>query len=133
MLSLCRENYDFSKKCTCHFFYSLGTPLCMDQFGWSEEKTVLYFGILIASLGLMSVFLFASVGPICKKIDERKILIFLGIFCMFLGRIALFPIPGYEPPANSTSNSDTTENLSLNPMLISARIESTATFLSCES
>ena len=47
--------------------YRLGTPLCMDHFGWSEEETVLYFGILISVVGLMAVFLFASVGPLCKR------------------------------------------------------------------
>ena len=31
----------------------------MDQFGWSEEETVLYFGILIASASVLCVFLFA--------------------------------------------------------------------------
>jgi hypothetical protein len=40
-------------------FFRLGTPLCMDQFGWSEEETVLYFGILIASASVLCVFLFA--------------------------------------------------------------------------
>ena len=49
------------------FFSRLGTPLCMDQFGWSEEDTVLYFGILVASLGVMSVILFASIGPLTKR------------------------------------------------------------------
>ena len=48
-------------------FSRLGTPLCMDQFGWSEEDTVLYFGILVASLGVMSVILFASIGPLTKR------------------------------------------------------------------
>ena len=48
-------------------FFRLGTPLCMDQFGWSEEDTVLYFGILVASLGVMSVILFASIGPLTKR------------------------------------------------------------------
>lgn len=84
---------------------TLGTPLCMDQFGWSEEETVLYFGILIASASILCVFLFAIVGPLCKRFDERKVLIFVGILFMFLGRIIVFPIPGFDHPplANSTA------------------------------
>ena len=50
---------------------TLGTPLCMDQFGWSEEETVLKFGVLIAVASVMCVFLFATVGPLCKRFDER--------------------------------------------------------------
>jgi MFS family permease len=78
----------------------------MDQFGWTEEETVLYFGILISSTGVMCVFLFAIVGPLSKRFDERKLLIFIGISTMFLGRLVVFPIPGNDPPpiANDTQN-----------------------------
>lgn len=76
----------------------LGTPMCMDQFGWTEEETVVKFGILIASTGVMCVILYASVGPLCKRFDERKILIFMGLFFMFMGRLLVLPIPGYDHP-----------------------------------
>ena len=48
---------------------------------------------------------FFSVGPLCKRFDERKVLIFVGILFMFLGRIIVFPIPGFDHPplANSTA------------------------------
>lgn len=79
--------------------------MCMDQFGWTEEETVLKFGILLGALGFVSIFLFASVGPLCRKFDERKILIFLGIFFMFLGRLFVFPIPGWDLPPLASDNS----------------------------
>lgn len=77
---------------------TLGTPMCMDQFGWTEETTVLYFGILIAASGIMCVLLFGIIGPLGKRFDERKILIFLGIVVMFIGRLVMFPIPGQPLP-----------------------------------
>lgn len=77
----------------------------MDQFGWTEEQTVLRFGILIASISILCVFLFATIGPLSNRFDERKILIFIGIGFMMLGRLFVFPIPGFDPPPLANSNS----------------------------
>ena len=71
--------------------------MCIDQFGWTEEETILRFGILVAGVGLMCVFLFASVGPICNRIDERKVMVF-GTILMLVGRFFNFPIPGFPKP-----------------------------------
>lgn len=46
---------------------SLGTPLCMDQFGWTESEAVLYIGILLAAGGLITVACFWAVGPLSKR------------------------------------------------------------------
>ena len=105
--------------------------MCMDQFGWTEEETVLKFGIVIASTGVMCVFLFGSIGPLTKKIDERKILIFLGISFMLIGRLVVFPIPGFPTPpmagsGNGTSGNDTSGRVQMfvirfvSPCLITA-------------
>ena len=53
---------------------------------------------------------FFTVGPLCKRFDERKVLIFVGILFMFLGRIIVFPIPGFDHPplANSTASESKT-------------------------
>ena len=44
--------------------------MCIDQFGWTEEETILKFGILVAGVGLMCIFLFASVGPLVNRIAQ---------------------------------------------------------------
>ena len=87
--------------------FSLGTPMCIDQFGWTEEETILRFGILVAGVGLMCIFLFASVGPLVNRFDERKIMM-AGIILMLVGRIFNFPIPGFPKPpiANGTEIED---------------------------
>ena len=94
-----------SKLCANHF--RLGTPMCIDQFGWTEEETILKFGILVAGVGLMCIFLFASVGPLVNRIDERKIMM-AGILLMLFGRIFNFPIPGgpLPPLGNGTDIQD---------------------------
>ena len=94
-----------SKLCANHF--RLGTPMCIDQFGWTEEETILKFGILVAGVGLMCIFLFASVGPLVNRIDERKIMM-AGILLMLFGRFFNFPIPGFPKPplANGTDIQD---------------------------
>ena len=105
----------------------LGIPICNNQYLISLIFTVgplcevydIYFftigpvfkvsNIYFFSEGpLCTVFnirLFFSVGPLCKRFDERKVLIFVGILFMFLGRIIVFPIPGFDHPplANSTA------------------------------
>jgi len=87
--------------------FRLGTPMCIDQFGWTEEETILNFGILVAGVGLMCIFLFASVGPLVNRIDERKIMM-AGILLMLFGRIFNFPIPGgpLPPLGNGTDIQD---------------------------
>ena len=48
-------------------FNRLGTPLVMDQFGWSESEAILYLGILMTVGGAISVVTFAAVGPLAKR------------------------------------------------------------------
>lgn len=91
--------------------------MCMDQFAWTEEETVLKFGVLIACTGVMCVILYASVGPLSKRFDERKILIFGGILFMFLGRTLILPIPGFDHPPLASQNDSSSEEL----LLISAQ------------
>uniref|UniRef100_A0A0K2UHX5 Uncharacterized protein n=1 Tax=Lepeophtheirus salmonis TaxID=72036 RepID=A0A0K2UHX5_LEPSM len=46
---------------------TLGTPLCMDNFAWSEETTVFYLGIIMSSGGVMSFICFLTIPPLSKK------------------------------------------------------------------
>ena len=49
------------------FICSLSTPICLDQFGWSESEAILYLGILMTVGGVISVFTFGAVGPLAKR------------------------------------------------------------------
>ena len=89
--------------------------------------------------GLIVIFCIKSHYFSHKRFDERKILIFAGILIMFLGRIALFPIPGLKDiPTRNTSIATTStdnENLSLNPLVISYQDEDEVhfdSFTSCK-
>ena len=96
------------------------------------------FKILITAV-LIHIFKNTFIFP--KRFDERKILLFAGILIMFLGRIALFPIPGLKdiPTRNASIATTTTsidnENLSLNPLVISYQDEDEVhfdSFTSCK-
>jgi hypothetical protein len=56
-----------SKKVFNFFSASLGTPMCMEQLGWSQGETVLKFGVLMAACGLMCILLYLLAGPLCRR------------------------------------------------------------------
>lgn len=74
------------------------TPLAMDQWGWTEEDTIMYLGITMAAGGVLSGLCFATIGPLSKKFDERLLLIVAGLGPMIVGRIILFPYGSEYPP-----------------------------------
>ena len=49
------------------FMYSAGTPICMDQFGWSSDEVVLKYGMVMASMGILAFAIFFAVGPLAKR------------------------------------------------------------------
>ena len=89
---------------------TLGTPMCIEQLGWTAEETILRFGLLTAGMGVVLLFGFVTVGRLCKLIDERKVMIF-GILLMFLGRLSLFPIPGFPLPPMIENSTDVSSSL----------------------
>ena len=70
----------------------------MDNFGWSEQTTVLYYGSTLGILGIFTFVLFASIGPITKKINERKLMIGAGIVGYMVSFAVTLPIPGMTHP-----------------------------------
>ncbi len=42
------------------------------QFGWEDEESVMYVGIFVACQGLLAGFVFAWIGPLSRRIDERS-------------------------------------------------------------
>ncbi|XP_043668192.1 major facilitator superfamily domain-containing protein 8 isoform X1 [Vespula pensylvanica] len=76
---------------------TLGTPLTMDQFGWSKTESLYYLGLLMSIGGVIACITFVMIGPICKRFAERKVMVWGGFLFMFIGR--LFCIPwGPDPP-----------------------------------
>ena len=81
-----------------YFDHRLATPLAIDQWGWTEEDAVLYLGIILASGGVLSAFFFGSIGPLSKRIDERLLLILIGITPMLISRLVWYPMGSEKPP-----------------------------------
>ncbi|XP_043266810.1 major facilitator superfamily domain-containing protein 8 isoform X2 [Venturia canescens] len=90
----------------CAFFFlvfnfvlleTLGTSLTMDQFAWSKTETLYYMGLLMSVGGVVACVTFVMIGPLCKRFDERKVMLWGGFFCMIIGRIMCIPW-GPDPP-----------------------------------
>ena len=69
----------------------------MDQFAWSREEAVRYLGINMACGALVGVTMFAIIGPLAKRFDDRKLLIFVGLIPLLIAKIIMFPM-GKEYP-----------------------------------
>ena len=77
----------------------------MDMWGWSSEETVKYLGIFSAIGACITTICFGLVGPLSKKIDERKLLIFMGLMPMIVARLITIPLGSELPPMFSNSTS----------------------------
>lgn len=98
---------------------TLGTPLTMDQFAWTKEQALYYMGILMSVGAVIACATFAAISPLCKKFEERRVLIWGGFFLMVLGRALYLPW-GPEPPLIASENttvttSDGTESVGCPP------------------
>ncbi|KAJ1527977.1 hypothetical protein ONE63_007907 [Megalurothrips usitatus] len=82
---------------------TLGTPLTMDMFAWSKEQALYYMGILMAVGAVIACATFVAIGPLCKRFEERRVLIWGGFFLMVLGRALYLPW-GSEPPLLASDN-----------------------------
>ncbi|KZC09574.1 Major facilitator superfamily domain-containing protein 8, partial [Dufourea novaeangliae] len=76
---------------------TLGTPLTMEQFAWSEKESLYYLGLLLSIGGIVSCITFTMIGPLCKRFNERKVILWGGFFFMIIGRILCIPW-GPDPP-----------------------------------
>ena len=62
-------------------------------------------GIIMSVGAVVSLLCYGSVPVITKKFDERKVYLICGLLPMFLARIVVLPIPGFDPPTYISSNS----------------------------
>lgn len=67
------------------------------QFAMTKKEAVYYISILTAVGAVISCLSYLVLGPLCKRFDERKVLIWGGFFLMVLGRFSYIPW-GSEPP-----------------------------------
>ena len=73
------------------------TPVVMDQFAWPRQVAVQNMGITMAVGGVIGGCFFASVGPLSKRIDERKLLIFMGFIPLIASKVVYLPMSRYNP------------------------------------
>ncbi|CAG9769661.1 unnamed protein product [Ceutorhynchus assimilis] len=76
---------------------TLGTPLTMDQLGWSKDKSLWYMGIIMSVCAMFSIFTFPSIPILSKKFSEVKLMIWIGFFLMVIGRFSCIPFSGPSP------------------------------------
>ena len=69
----------------------------MDMWAWTRQEAVLYLGINMACGALVGVTCFALIGPLARRFDDRKLLIFLGLIPLLIGKIIMLPM-GKEYP-----------------------------------
>ncbi|XP_030751694.1 major facilitator superfamily domain-containing protein 8 isoform X2 [Sitophilus oryzae] len=76
---------------------TLGTPLTMDQLGWSKKQSLWYMGMVMSIGALCSIITFASVAPLSKRFSEVKLMIWIGFLTVLVSNLACIPYSG-DPP-----------------------------------
>ncbi|XP_063234023.1 major facilitator superfamily domain-containing protein 8 [Bacillus rossius redtenbacheri] len=99
---------------------TLGTSLTMDQFAWSKGEALYYMGLVMSAGAVLACATFLAIGPLCRRFDERKVLLWGGFFVMVVGRVLCIPW-GSEPariawPVNATGAGDGSEGNRTEPL-----------------
>lgn len=69
----------------------------MDQFAWSKTEALYYMGLLLSAGGLIACLTFAMVGPLSKRFEERKLMLWGGFFVTVISRVFCIPWSS-DPP-----------------------------------
>ncbi|KAK7084418.1 Major facilitator superfamily domain-containing protein 8 [Halocaridina rubra] len=84
---------------------TLLVPMCIDLYAWTDEKAIMVAGIGLSIAGVISTIMFAMVGLLTRKCDERKVYMFLGLLPLLLSMICFFPMGStYPKMQNCTSD-----------------------------
>jgi hypothetical protein len=54
---------------------TLGSPMVMDEYAWSESETVLYLGLIMTGGGAISMVSFLTVGVLSKRCLMKRNLV----------------------------------------------------------
>lgn len=65
MLKLFRKRT--CSKIICLIIFRLGTPIAMDQLGYTEEEAIEKVGIVLSAGCVLTALACASAGPIAKR------------------------------------------------------------------
>ncbi|CAG7733831.1 unnamed protein product [Allacma fusca] len=77
---------------------TLATPVMIDQFGMDSAQAIKTIGVSTAISSVVALACFFTIPALCKRFDERKILIGLGLVPTLLGRVFFFPFGGPIAP-----------------------------------
>ena len=69
----------------------------MDQWAWTRQEAVRYLGIQMACGALVGVTCFGLIGPLAKRFDDRKLLIFVGLIPLIIGKAIMIPMGSQYP------------------------------------
>ena len=86
-----------SASCTRRLIFSIQTPLAMDMWAWSRQEAVRNLGIQMACGALVGVTCFGLVGPLAKRFDDRKLLIFVGLIPLIFAKAIMIPMSNEKP------------------------------------
>ncbi|XP_055528940.1 major facilitator superfamily domain-containing protein 8-like isoform X4 [Wyeomyia smithii] len=73
-------------------FQTLLSPVALDQFGWTNEESLFYLGILMTAGALISCVLFLLLDPLCKRFGETNVLVYGAMFALFLSQLLMIPV-----------------------------------------
>ncbi|XP_058458934.1 major facilitator superfamily domain-containing protein 8-like isoform X1 [Malaya genurostris] len=77
-------------------FQTLLSPIALDQFGWTNEESLFYLGILMTAGALISCILFLVLDPLCKRFSEIGVLVYGAMLALFLSQLLMIPV-GTKP------------------------------------
>ncbi|XP_037047461.1 major facilitator superfamily domain-containing protein 8 [Bradysia coprophila] len=89
---------------------TIGTSLTMDQFAWTKTEALRNMGILMSVGAVIACVTFVAIDPLCKRFDERSVLLWGGFFLMAIGRLVYIPY-GDHLPQMATNSSFVVDNI----------------------
>ncbi|XP_068231159.1 major facilitator superfamily domain-containing protein 8-like isoform X1 [Palaemon carinicauda] len=72
-------------------------PMTMDMYAWSDKLAITIIGIGLSIGGVITVVMFSIVGVVSKKLDERMVVILMGLVPMTLSAFCFFPMGSTYP------------------------------------
>uniref|UniRef100_A0A2P2I225 Major facilitator superfamily domain-containing protein 8-like n=1 Tax=Hirondellea gigas TaxID=1518452 RepID=A0A2P2I225_9CRUS len=80
-------------------------PMGKDLYGWSSEFAIKAVGIGLSVIGVLAFFMFFVCTVLCKKFDERKVYMFVGILPLIIAMSIHFPMGHNYPLMQNCSQS----------------------------